>query len=106
SLVLRVARAPRNMRRCVGLNSCARGCPRGGKQARPVTEVPGALAAGAALITDARVERVLWKGTRAVGVRGRFLSAEGRRRGRFEVRAPLVVLAAGARQTPGILRRS
>jgi choline dehydrogenase-like flavoprotein len=101
-----LARAPRNMRRCVGLNNCALGCPTGAKQAMHVTEVPRALAAGAALLTDARVERVLWKGTRAVGVRGRLLSAEGRRRGRFEVRAPLVVLAAGARQTPGILRRS
>src|SRR5262249_53365600 len=101
-----LARAPRNMRRCVGLNNCALGCPTGAKQAMHVTEVPRALAAGAALLTDARVERVLWKGTRAVGVRGRCLVADGRRRGRFEGRAPLVVLAAGAGHTPGILRRS
>src|SRR5262249_12050926 len=57
-----LARAPRNMRRCVGLNNCALGCPTGAKQAMHVTEVPRALAAGAALLTDARVERVLWKG--------------------------------------------
>src|SRR5262249_12738028 len=101
-----VARAPRNMRRCVGLNNCALGCPTGAKQAMHVTEVPRALAAGAALLTDARVERVLWKSTRAVGIRGRLLGADGRRRGRFEVRAPLVVLAAGARHPPAILPRS
>ncbi|MFN8543682.1 MAG: GMC family oxidoreductase [Candidatus Binatia bacterium] len=101
-----LARAPRNMRRCVGLNNCALGCPTGAKQAMHVTEVPRALHAGAALVTDARVERVLFRGGRAAGVRGWLVGAHGRRRHRFEVRAPLVVLAAGARHTPGILKRS
>ena len=65
-----------------------------------------ALADGAALLTDARVDRILWRGTRAVGVSGRLLDDDGRARRRFEVRAPLVVLAAGARHTHGLLRRS
>src|SRR5262249_22055879 len=43
------ARALRNMRRCVGLNNCALGCPTGAKQAMHVTEVPRALSAGATL---------------------------------------------------------
>ena len=101
-----VARAPRNMRRCVGLNNCALGCPTGAKQAMHVTEIPRALAAGAALVTHARVDRVLFRGTRAIGVRGRFVGDDGRKRGRFRAHAPLVVLAAGARCTPGILKRS
>jgi len=101
-----VARAPRNMRRCVGLNNCALGCPTGAKQTMLVTEVPRALAAGASLLTHARVDRVRWQGSRAVGVTGRLLAPDGRPRGRFEVRADLVVLAAGARHTPGILKRS
>jgi len=101
-----VARAPRNMRRCVGLNNCALGCPTGAKQGMHVTEVPRALHAGAALLTHARVMKVLWKGSRAAGVTGRLVDDAGRRRGRFTVRAKLVVLAAGARHTPGILRRS
>lgn len=101
-----VARAPRNMRRCVGLNNCALGCPTGAKQGMHVTEIPRALAAGAALLTHARVDRVLWRGWRAIGVRGRLLDDAGRARGRFTVRASLVVLAAGARHTPGILKRS
>jgi len=101
-----VARAPRNMRRCVGLNNCALGCPTGAKQSMLVTEIPRTLATGSALLTDARVDRVLFKGTRAIGVRGRLLDARGRKRGRFTVRAGLVVLAAGARHTPGILKRS
>lgn len=101
-----VARAPRNMRRCVGLNNCALGCPTGAKQGMHVTEIPRALSRGAALLTHARVDRVLWRGWRAVGVRGRLVDEAGRARGHFTVHAPLVVLAAGARHTPGILKRS
>lgn len=101
-----VARAPRNMRRCVGLNNCALGCPTGAKQAMHVTEVPRALAAGAGLLTNARIDRVVWQDERAVGVRGRLLGPDGRPRARLRVAATLVVLAAGARHTPGILLRS
>lgn len=101
-----VARAPRNMNRCVGLNNCALGCPTGAKQGMHVTQVPRALADGAHMLTDARVDRIIWEGTRAVGVRGRLVGERGKPRGRFAVHAPLVVLAAGARHTPGILKRS
>ena len=101
-----VAQAPRNMRRCVGLNNCALGCPTGAKQAMHVTQVPRALADGAALVTHLRVDRLLWQGTRVVGVRGRIVDDLGRARARVRIHAPLVVLAAGARHTPGILKRS
>jgi choline dehydrogenase-like flavoprotein len=101
-----VARAPRNMRRCVGLNNCAFGCPTGAKQGMHVTQVPAALHAGAALLTHARVSKVLWRGSRAVGVKGHLVDDLGHKRGTFVVRAKLVVLSAGARHTPGILRRS
>jgi choline dehydrogenase-like flavoprotein len=101
-----LARAPRNMHRCVGLNNCAFGCPTGAKQGMHVTEVPRALGNGAALLTHARVDRIIWRGTRAVGVRGRLVDDRGLPGHRFEVYAPLVVLAAGARHTPGILKRS
>lgn len=101
-----VARAPRNMRRCVGLNNCALGCPTGAKQAMHVTEVPRALHAGAGLLTHARIDRVVWQDGRAVGVRGRLLGPDGRPGARLRVAAALVVLAAGARHTPGILLRS
>ncbi len=97
---------PRNMHRCMGLNNCALGCPTGAKQSMLVTEVPRALAAGATLLTGARVDRVIFEGRRAVGVSGRFVDDKGRGKRRFTVRASLVVLAAGARHTPGIALRS
>jgi choline dehydrogenase-like flavoprotein len=96
----------RNMRRCMGLNNCSLGCPTGAKQSMLVTEVPRALRAGARLFTNARVRRVLFKGRRAIGVRGEFMSVRNRLTHGFEIHAPLVVLAAGARHTPGILLRS
>lgn len=97
---------PRNMDRCVGLNNCAYGCPTGAKQSMLVTEIPRALAMGARLVTHARVWRVDSRRQDVVGVRGRFVDEAGRRYGRFEVTAKLVVLAAGARHTPAILKRS
>ncbi|MBI5504300.1 MAG: GMC family oxidoreductase N-terminal domain-containing protein [Deltaproteobacteria bacterium] len=104
---------PRNMHRCVGLNNCGFGCPTGAKRSMLVTEIPRALGAGARLLTYAKVDRVLMRGGRATGVRGHFVDERGSSRrlsggrlGSFEVRARLVVLAAGARHTPGILMRS
>jgi choline dehydrogenase-like flavoprotein len=96
----------RNMDRCVGLNNCALGCPTGAKQSMLVTEVPRALRAGGRLLTQARVERIRFSGTRALGVSGVFLGADDRPTYRFDALAPLTVLAAGARHTPGLLLRS
>ena len=96
----------RNMRRCAGLNNCAFGCPTGAKQSMLVTYVPRALRAGARLVTDARVDRVLFAGGRAAGVRGRFIGPDRRATHRFRAQAPLTIVAAGARHTPGILKRS
>ena len=96
----------RNMHRCVGLNNCAYGCIPGAKQSMLVTEIPRALSAGARLITHARVRRILFKNGRAVGVSGYFVDEYGSKFGRFEVHARLVVLACGARHTPGLLKRS
>jgi choline dehydrogenase-like flavoprotein len=109
----RIEDNPRDMHRCVGLNNCGFGCPTGAKRSMLVTEIPRTLEAGTSLLTYAKVSRVLFRGDRAVGVRGHFVDERGRRRtvggvklGDFEIFADLVVLAAGARHTPAILMRS
>ncbi|HXC53195.1 MAG TPA: GMC family oxidoreductase [Candidatus Limnocylindrales bacterium] len=109
----RVEDNPRDMHRCVGLNNCGFGCPTGAKRSMLVTEIPRTLAKGTHLLTYAKVKRVLFRGSQAVGVRGHFVDERGRRKneagvklGEFEIFADLVVLAAGARQTPAILMRS
>lgn len=97
---------PRNVARCMGLNNCAYGCATGAKRSMLVTEIPRALAAGARLVTNARAWRLVFEKGKAAAVRGRYVDDYGRRYGRFEVRAKLFVLAAGARFTPAILKRS
>lgn len=79
--------------------TCMLGCRCGAKWSA-AEYVDEAVAAGARLITGARVEQVLAEGGRAVGVRGRV----GRRP--LLARAPLVVLAAGGLGTPPVLRAS
>jgi choline dehydrogenase-like flavoprotein len=104
----RTAPVRRNQRHCAGTNLCLLGCPTGAKQSTLVTYVPRALAAGATLLADCRVERVLVEGDRAAGVAGRFgPTADPTRAGRpVEVRARQVVLAGGALETPALLLKS
>ncbi len=99
----------RNARRCRGSARCLQGCPTGGRRSTDVAYVPYALRRGGRLHTGWRVRRVLFdrRGC-AVGVEGeRVAGPEGRRIGRFRVRARRgVILSAGAMHTPVILWRS
>jgi choline dehydrogenase-like flavoprotein len=92
----RAAPLRRNAPGCAGSCQCAVGCPRNAKNGVHLTALPEACAAGAVIVTGARVERVLVSRGRAVGVRF----------GESEILAPLVVVAAGAVETPRLLRRS
>ena len=98
----------RNQRHCAGTNNCSSGCPTGAKQSMLVTSVPRALAAGARLFADIRVDRVLLgRDTRAAtGVTGHVVRPGGRRGPGLTVRARAVVVAGGAIQTPALLARS
>src|SRR5436305_18069 len=60
---------------------------------------------GAEFVVNCRVERVLTENGRAVGVEGTYADVDGRR-ARVVVRAPQVVLAGGALETPAVLLRS
>jgi len=99
----------RNARGCVGSGVCAFGCPTSAKQHTGITYVPRARAAGATVLTGTDVRRVLVHGQRGAGVQGRQATgvlartADGRG---VEVRAPLVVIAAGTIHTPILLARS
>lgn len=95
----------RNAPGCKGSCQCVVGCPTGAKQSMQLSVLPDACAAGARIVTGARVETILVDpdrpgGPRAAGVR---VCRDG---GHFEILAPLVVVAAGALQSPQLLRRS
>ena len=77
----------------------------GAKQGTLKTYLQDAADAGARFVVHCRVERVLMEGGRAAGVEGTYLDADGRV-ARVTVRAPQVVVAAGALDTPALLLRS
>ncbi|MFE0257711.1 GMC family oxidoreductase N-terminal domain-containing protein [Streptomyces sp. NPDC059010] len=96
----------RNAPGCRGSCQCVVGCPTGAKQSVQLSVLPEACAAGAAILTGARVLRILTDRDRPGGP-----SAAGVVVGRpdgteLEILSPLVVVAAGALQTPQLLRRS
>ncbi len=91
----------RNAKGCVGSGVCAFGCPTSAKQHTGITYIPRARAAGAEIVTGAKVERILLDGGRATGASARLESGA-----RFTVSAPIVIGAAGTIHTPALLTRS
>ncbi|HEY6761051.1 MAG TPA: FAD-dependent oxidoreductase [Baekduia sp.] len=69
------------------------------------TYLQDAADAGARFVVDCRVERVLVEDGRAAGVAGTYVGADGQVAS-VTVRAPVVVVAAGALDTPALLLRS
>jgi len=96
----------RNQLHCAGTSNCSSGCPTGAKRSMLVTSVPRALALGARLFADCRVDRITRSGAGVTGVTGHFVRPGGRRGPTLTVHARAVVVAAGAIQTPALLARS
>ncbi len=96
----------RNQLHCAGTNNCNSGCPTGAKRSMLVTSVPRALALGARLYADCRVDRITRSGPGVTGVTGHFVRPGGRRGPSLAVRARTVIVAGGAVQTPALLMRS
>jgi choline dehydrogenase-like flavoprotein len=91
----------RNAPGCRGACQCAIGCPNNAKGGVHLNALPQACEAGARIVSELHVKRVLSEGGRAVGVTAR--RADG---GEVRISAPIVVVAAGAIPTPPLLRRS
>lgn len=92
---------PRNAPDCEGCCQCAIGCPRNAKFGVHLNALPQACAAGAQIVSHARAERVLHRRGRAYGVRARRPDGT-----LLDIVADTVVVAAGATETPNLLRRS
>jgi choline dehydrogenase-like flavoprotein len=92
----------RNAGAVVRCGTCPTGCAIDAKQAMHVSELPRAVAAGARIRAGARVERILTRAGRAVGLEGTVVP--GTRT--FRVHARAVVLAGGAIGTPELLLRN
>ena len=93
---------------CAGSGQCLQGCREDRKQSLNVTYVPEMIRLGGHLMSCAPVKRVLFEGSRATGVTGRFVHPLTRRKGaHFHVRAKrAVIVAASVLHSPLLLKRS
>jgi choline dehydrogenase-like flavoprotein len=91
----------RNAPGCGGCCQCAVGCPSNAKLGVHLNALPQACAAGARIVSELRVDRISHDGGRVTGVVARRADGSA-----VEITADHVVVAAGATETPPLLRRS
>lgn len=98
----------RNVKGCANLGYCGLGCPINAKQSMLVTTIPTALKAGAKLIYKARVERVTFAYGSLTGCELIAMDEFGQPISdtMVSIKAPLVILSAGAIGSPAVLLRS
>jgi choline dehydrogenase-like flavoprotein len=96
----------RNQVHCAGTNNCAFGCPTAAKRSVLVSYLPRALAFGARVQSDCRVQHLTFRGKKCTGAVGRIVRSNGALGAKLTVHARLTVVACGALQTPALLMRS
>jgi choline dehydrogenase-like flavoprotein len=98
---------PRNASGCEQrCGACGYGCQFGRKQSTMLTYLQDAHDQGARVLVRATVERVVVKAGRAVGVEGWALDSATGERHTVVAHAPLVIVSAGAVESPALLKRS
>jgi choline dehydrogenase-like flavoprotein len=95
-----------NREHCTQSGFCLLGCPFDAKQSMLITYVPAADRAGARIYADCPVRRLVVERGRVQRVEGEIVDALGRPHHRITVRAQVVVLCAGAINTPALLLHS
>lgn len=95
-----------NRRECLGCGYCSIGCAYERKGDALATHLAEASRHGARILPRTRVERILVERGRARGVVGRIRGTKGGESRDVRVRAPIVVLAAGALESPVLWARS
>jgi choline dehydrogenase-like flavoprotein len=95
-----------NRENCTQSGFCLLGCPFDAKQSMLVTYVPAAEKAGARIYANCPVDRIVAEAGRARRVEGGVVDEFGRRKHSLTVTAEVIVLSAGAINSPQILLRS
>ena len=95
-----------NRNECLGCGYCALGCTYDRKGDMLTTYIPAASRAGALIVPDCQVTQVVAQHGRAVGVAGVFQRSRTGRPYALKVKTKVVVLAAGAINSPRIWRQS
>jgi choline dehydrogenase-like flavoprotein len=91
---------------CQQSGFCELGCAYDAKENALKVLLPQGISAGARVIADVEVTRVVHDGSRVAGVEGVARSADGTARARVQVRAPVVVLAGSAVGSAALARKS
>ncbi|HEX6622188.1 MAG TPA: GMC family oxidoreductase [Pyrinomonadaceae bacterium] len=99
---------PNNTHNCRECGSCGVGCPYDRKMSGFVKWLPDAIAKGATVYTDTKVDKLVGTADRVTEVHSHFIDGKNRPTGGTLVVKPTkgVVLAAGSIGTPGLLLRS
>jgi len=98
--------AKHNRENCTTSGFCLLGCPFDAKQSMLITYIPAASAAGARIYADCPVQRIHAEGRRVGSVEATVVDALRRPRHNVRVDAQLIVVAAGAINTPQLLLHS
>jgi choline dehydrogenase-like flavoprotein len=98
--------ARHNRENCTTSGFCLLGCPFDAKQSMLITYIPAASNAGARIYANCPVKKIHADGGRVRAVEGVVVDALNRPRHRVHVDAQLVVLSAGAINSPQILLNS
>jgi choline dehydrogenase-like flavoprotein len=92
---------------CKGCGNCAYGCQENAKQAMILNYIPLAVQAGATFYCDTRAETIVHDDRRIAGISAKVLDREtGDFRHHAEVAADVVVVAAGALNTPALFLKN
>lgn len=102
----RVEQFPINVRGCRGSGLCNLGCPNGAKMGTHRVQLPEAERNGVEVITNCRVDRLEDRTLYARVEREKIGYPSPWEPGEYRIRSKVVVLAAGAVNSPAILLRS
>lgn len=92
---------------CKGCGNCSYGCREDAKQAMTLNYIPLALKAGAVFYCDTRAEYIVHDAHRISGVAAKIYDREtGAFRHHADIAAEVVVLAAGALNSPALLLKN
>lgn len=95
-----------NRERCTTSGFCLLGCPFDAKQSMLITYVPAASAVGARIYANCPVQKINADGGRVRTVEGTVVDRLGRPRFQVRVAAQVIVLSAGAINSPQLLLNS
>jgi choline dehydrogenase-like flavoprotein len=100
----------RNVKQCALTGHCLAGCPSDRKQSMLVTYLPWAAAEGGdhfRMFSDTYVDQILTRNGRAAAVEGRIIDPDTKQVvAEIHVDAQVIILAAGAVQSPMLLQKS